>query len=99
MVVPSQYESLSLVTLEAFAVGTPVLGNAASAVVSGQLARSGGGVTFALDDDASFQQAVRTVGAERDRLGSAGKKFAQKHQWSAVVKTYLDEFERIRRKS
>jgi glycosyltransferase involved in cell wall biosynthesis len=99
VVVPSQYESLSLVTLEAFAVGTPVLGNAASAVVSGQLARSGGGVTFALDDDASFQQAVRTVGAERDRLGSAGKKFAQKHQWSAVVKTYLDEFERIRRKS
>lgn len=99
VVVPSQYESLSLVTLEAFAVGTPVIGNAASAVVSGQLARSGGGVTFALDDDASFQEAVRAVGVEFARFGRAGKKFAERHQWGSVVKTYLDELEIIRRKS
>ena len=59
VVVPSRYESLSLLTLEAFAVGTPVIGNAASDVVVGQIQRSGGGVPFALDDDASFGEAVR----------------------------------------
>jgi hypothetical protein len=39
------------------------------------------------------------VGAERDRFGKAGQRFAAKHDWNSVVKTYLDEIERIRRKS
>ena len=45
-VVPSPRESLSLLALEAFAVGTPVLGNAASPVVRGHVERSRAGVTF-----------------------------------------------------
>ncbi len=99
VVVPSRYESLSLLTLEAFAVGTPVIGNAASDVVVGQLARSGGGVPFDLDDDASFGEAVRRVGVERVAMGKAGKKFAAKFRWDVVVSAYLEEIEQIRRKS
>lgn len=99
VVVPSRYESLSLLTLEAFAVGTPVLGNSASEVVVGQLERSGGGVAFALDDDASFGEAVRKVGVERAAMGRAGKKYAAKYRWDVVVRAYLDEFEQMRRKS
>lgn len=99
VVVPSRYESLSLLTLEAFAVGTPVLGNAASDVVVGQLERSGGGVPFTLDDDASFRAAVQRVGTERAAMGQAGKKYAAQFTWDAVVGAYLDEIERIRRKS
>lgn len=99
VVVPSRYESLSLLTLEAFSVGTPVLGNAASDVVVGQLERSGGGVPFELDDDASFGEAVRRVGVERAAMGKAGEKYAAQFTWDAVTAAYLDEIERIRRKS
>lgn len=95
VVVPSRYESLSLLTLEAFAAGTPVLGNAASEVVVGQLQRSGGGLPFDLDDDASFREAVRRVGAERDVMSKAGKKFAAKARWDTVVRAYLEELETI----
>lgn len=97
VVVPSRYESLSLLTLEAFASGTPVLGNAASDVVAGQLARSRGGVTFELGDDGSFREAVRRVGEARDALGRAGKKFAARATWPRVIDAYLEEIERIRR--
>ena len=79
-------------------MGTPVIGNAASEVVVGQLTRSGGGVSFDLDDDASFSEAVRRVGVERDVMGKAGKKYAAKSTWAAVVKAYLEEFELIGRK-
>ncbi|MFZ5446896.1 MAG: glycosyltransferase family 4 protein [Myxococcota bacterium] len=97
VVVPSRYESLSLVTLEAFSVGTPVLGNAASEVVVGQLQRSGGGVAFHLESDVSFRDAVQRAGAERDALGRAAKKYGAQFRWPAVVKKYLEEIEAIRR--
>lgn len=98
VVVPSKYESLSLLTLEAFAVGTPVIGNAASEVVVGQLKRSGGGVPFELERDESFTEAVRRAGEERAAMGKAGKKYAAKARWDVVVGAYLEEIEQIRRK-
>lgn len=97
--VPSRYESLSLLALEAFASGTPVIGNEASDVVRGQLERSGGGVAFALDDEASFCQAVRRVGEERERMGRSGKRYAAQFRWEAVVAAYLEEIEELRRKT
>lgn len=96
VVVPSRYESLSLLTLEAFAAGTPVLGNAACDVVVGQLQRSGGGLSFALDDDDSFSQAVRRVGADRAVFARAASQYAQHARWDAVVAAYLEEIDRLR---
>lgn len=46
VVVPSFHESLSLLALEAWAVGRPVLANAASPVLLGQVLRSGGGIGY-----------------------------------------------------
>lgn len=99
VVVPSKYESLSLLTLEAFAVGTPVIGNAASEVVVGQLERSGGGLPFELERDTSFTEAVRRAGEERAAMGKAGKQYAATARWDVVVSAYLEEIEQIRRKS
>jgi glycosyltransferase involved in cell wall biosynthesis len=92
VVVPSRYESLSLLALEAFAVGTPVLGNAGSEVVKGQLQRSGGGLTWSNADE--FARALQEVGRERERFSKAARAFARKHRWPAVIATYLKEIDR-----
>ncbi len=82
-VVPSKLESLSLVTLEAFAVGTPVLGHAQSPVVAGQLRRSGAGVTYV--DAKGFALAVQRVGQERAALGEQGRRFVAGQGWARVM--------------
>ena len=45
-VMPSEWESFSIASLEAWGVGTPVLANAASAVVRGHCQRSNGGLYY-----------------------------------------------------
>ena len=97
VVVPSRYESLSLVTLEAFAVGTPVLGNAASEVVAGQLARSLAGATFSLDDVESFVAALTVVGEARGVLSERASAFAGRHGWATVMDAYHEEIELLLR--
>jgi glycosyltransferase involved in cell wall biosynthesis len=95
VVVPSRYESLSLLTLEAFAAGAPVLGNAASTVVAGQLKRSGAGRTFELDDRQSFLAALKDVGASRAALSKKAKRYAARFTWPKVVDAYLEEISRV----
>lgn len=95
VVVPSRYESLSLLTLEAFAAGTPVIGNTIGDVVRGQLDRSGAGVGY--DDERSFVAAVREVGERRAELSKRAKRYAAKHQWKSVVDAWLSAIDRVKR--
>ncbi|WP_141328192.1 glycosyltransferase family 4 protein [Myxococcus sp. AB025B] len=93
VVVPSRYESLSLLTLEAFAQGTPVLVNGRSDVLVGQVERSGAGRAYT--DLASFIQGLREVGEARKALGAKGLAYVKKQGWPQVVATYRDELQRI----
>jgi len=93
VVVPSPLESLSLLALEAFAAGVPVIGNAHSDVVRGQLRRSGAGRVYS--DAATFREAVQAVIARRAPLARKGRAFAAKHRWSNVVQAYRQEMKRI----
>jgi glycosyltransferase involved in cell wall biosynthesis len=93
VVVPSRYESLSLLTLEAFAQSTPVLVNGHSEVLVGQVERSGAGRTYT--DLESFIDGLRDVGTERDALGARGLTYVKKHGWPQVVAAYREEMERI----
>jgi glycosyltransferase involved in cell wall biosynthesis len=86
-----------LVTLEAFAVGTPVLGNSASDVVQGQLSRSLAGATFGLDDAESFIAALTVVGEARDTLSVRASAFAQRHDWATVMDAYHEEIDLLAR--
>jgi glycosyltransferase involved in cell wall biosynthesis len=64
LIVPGRYETFSLATAEALAVGTPVI--AAGQGGSGELvARSGGGATFAPGSAAALADAVRALLALR----------------------------------
>jgi glycosyltransferase involved in cell wall biosynthesis len=96
VVVPSRYESLSLLTLEAFAAGTPVLANGASDVLAGQLSRSLAGATFDLSELESFVAALKVVGDARDVLSVRAKEYAQQFTWGRVIDAYVEEIDRLR---
>jgi glycosyltransferase involved in cell wall biosynthesis len=87
VVVPSSLESLSLVTLDAWAAGRPCLLNRDSPVLAGQARRSGGALLFR-DPAELCDGAARLLAdpAEAARLGDAGRRFVALHyRWNAVV--------------
>ena len=95
-VVPSPRESLSLLALEAFAVGTPALGSAASPVLRGHVQRSRAGVTF--EDPATFVEAVTRVRRERGAMARAARRYATRYRWERVVDAYREEMDAMVRR-
>jgi glycosyltransferase involved in cell wall biosynthesis len=91
VVVPSPKESLSLLALEAFSVGTPVLGNEVSEVLKGHVERSRAGATFR--DPATFVDAVARVRLERPELVRAARRYGARFGWKRVVDAYREEMD------
>lgn len=90
LVMPSEYESLSLAVLEAWACAKPVLVNARSAVLIGQCRRSGGGVWYA--SYAEFSAALDLLDAPvRQQLGRQGKAYVSiAYDWDRAVVSLID---------
>ncbi|HXT72204.1 MAG TPA: glycosyltransferase family 4 protein [Vicinamibacterales bacterium] len=90
VVVPSPHESLSLLALEAMAVGTPVLVNARSEVLVEHCQKSNAGLYYA--DRWEFTEAVRLLMKDaslRAAMGRNGKIYvAQNYRWSTVLRKY-----------
>ena len=87
---PSAYESFSLVLLEAWTVGVPVMVNAACAATMEHCRRSGGGLWF--DSYRSFEVAVeRSVRRPglRAALGAAVGYTARYFRWPSIIDRYL----------
>src|SRR6185369_4556856 len=61
LIMPSPYESLSMVALEAWALGKPVLANGRCDVLRGQCARSSGGLYYENFDE--FAEALYALEA------------------------------------
>ena len=98
VVCPSPYESLSLLALEAMAVGTPVLANARSAVLVEHCVRSNGGLYYA-DRDEFVECLKLLVGDERLRaaLGRNGREYIRRnYRWDVVLGKYERIFARVR---
>jgi glycosyltransferase involved in cell wall biosynthesis len=91
---PSPFESLSLVMLESWKLGTPVVANARSPVVAGQCARSGGGLTYSSYED--FAAALdRVRSADGRRLGEEGRRFVDAEcSWDHILGVYRRAVER-----
>ncbi len=92
LVLPAPYESLSLSLLEALDQRCPVLANGNSAVLAGQVERSGGGRVYR--DQAQFAAQLRYLaesGARRARMGMIGQRFVRAHyNWDKVERKYLE---------
>ena len=95
---PSRYESLSLVALEAWSAGRPTLANARCEVLAGQTARSGGGLLYD-GPDAYARQLSRLAGDDdlRALLGDAGRRFADAQTWPAAARRWRALLARLRR--
>jgi len=93
-VMPSLYESLSIVTLEAWAVGTPVLANGRCDVLRQQCRRSNGGLYYVSSNefDAALSRFLSS-GELRAQLGRQGQAFVRRHyQWPLILSTYHEIF-------
>jgi glycosyltransferase involved in cell wall biosynthesis len=87
---PSTLESLSLVLLEAWREGTPVLAAAASDVMRDHVELSGGGLLF--DSYEEFRDAVDRLDGDPElggRLGQAGREYvASTYAWETVDRRF-----------
>jgi glycosyltransferase involved in cell wall biosynthesis len=98
VIVPSPYESLSLLALESFAVGTPVLANARAEVLVEHCLRSNAGLFYA--DRWEFVEALKLLMRDaslRAKLGRNGRAYIQQnYRWGIILSKYERLFTRIR---
>jgi glycosyltransferase involved in cell wall biosynthesis len=90
VVVPSPYESLSLLALEAMAVGTPVLCNGRSDVLVEHCVKSNAGL-FYTDREEFIDCAKLLLGDERLRraMGRNGKEYVKRnYRWDVIMTKY-----------
>jgi glycosyltransferase involved in cell wall biosynthesis len=98
VICPSPYESLSLLALEALAVGTPVLVNARSAVLVEHCVRSNGGLYYADADE--FVECLTLLVRDtrlRTALGQNGRDYVKRnYRWDVVLGKYERLFAKVR---
>jgi glycosyltransferase involved in cell wall biosynthesis len=97
LIMPSFYESLSMVALEAWALGKPVLVNGRCDVLKGQTLRSNGGLYYESAEE--FSEGLYTLeaaGPVNAILGRNGRDyFKRNYAWPVIERKYLDMFERL----
>ena len=97
LLMPSYFESLSMVMLEAWALARPVLANGRCDVLAGQCLRSNGGLYYR--SEAEFAEALDRLLADAalsTALGRNGQAYYQRHYaWPVIEGKYLDTFARL----
>ena len=94
---PSVNESFSIVLMEAWLAGTPVLVHAGCAVTTHHVFRAHGGLAFG--DYYEFAEALSLLledGARRARLGAQGRRYVEaEYSWPAVTARLAATLERL----
>lgn len=101
LMMPSFYESLSMVTLEAWALSKPVLANAQCKVLKGQCLRSNAGLFYQNYEE--FHETLRLLLQSprlREGLGKNGKKYFQENYiWNVIESKYLSLLRKLDKES
>lgn len=90
VVLPSHLESLGIVLLESWQVGTPVLVPSWNAVTAGQVARSGGGLTYPTQE--RFPRVLAVLLAEGKFRGRSGRAWVERE---CAVEAFDERLERL----
>jgi glycosyltransferase involved in cell wall biosynthesis len=98
VVCPSPYESLSMLALEAFAAGSPVLANARSDVLVEHCRKSNGGLYYADGDE--FVECLMLLIRDpqfRAALGRNGRDYVRRnYRWDVILGKYERVFAKVR---
>ena len=99
LIMPSPFESLSMVALKAWALGKPVLANGRCDVLRGQVVRSNGGLYYeTFEEFAEALYALEAAGPLGTLLGRNGRDFFRRHYtWPVIERKYLEMFDRLKR--
>ena len=91
---PSEKESFSLVIMESWLAGRPVLVNGRCPVTRDFVRQANGGLYF--ENYPEFEQSVRYLAEHRDmarRMGRNGRKYVTEHfGWTVITGKYLEYF-------
>jgi glycosyltransferase involved in cell wall biosynthesis len=97
LIMPSYYESLSMVALEAWALGTPVVANARCDVLLGQCLRSNGGLYYS--DESEFAAVLDRILSDRSLAAALGRNgreyFERNYSWPVIERKYRDMFAQL----
>jgi glycosyltransferase involved in cell wall biosynthesis len=100
VIVPSPYESLSLLALEAFAMGTPVLANARSEVLVDHCLKSNAGLYYA--DRHEFSESLKLLVADhrlRAAMGTNGREYIRhNYRWDVILSKYEKMFTSLKKR-
>jgi glycosyltransferase involved in cell wall biosynthesis len=99
LIMPSYYESLSMVALEAWALGRPVLANAHCDVLKGQCIRSNAGLYYeSYEEFVEALYSLESNGPLNARLGRNGREFFKRnYAWPVIERKYLDMFDQLKK--
>ena len=94
---PSYYESLSMVALEAWALGRPVLANGRCDVLKGQCIRSNAGLYYErYEEFVETLYSLESNGPLHARLGQNGREYFRRHySWPVIERKYLDMLQQL----
>jgi len=101
LIMPSYFESLSMVALEAWALGRPVLANGRCDVLKGQCIRSNAGLYYGTYQEfAETLYSLESNGPLHARLGRNGREyFRRNYAWPVIERKYLEMLGRLTREN